>query len=518
MNPYDFVRFAGEPDRSPAPGKLRFAGLHGRLDCVLTARSPLFVYQASCARREQLPEGGDHEVVAFQTIRGNPVIPASSLRGALRGVAEAASRSCVFVFDGRYERGATARDLNMLVPTSYRHCQRPEALCPACVLFGTAQQQMWSPAIVRSGMAARPFGPPSAVDSTPPFWSGCVAISDAEGVVDGVVIAEPTTVATTFPPKPHHDVFYLFNGHLAGRKFYFHQPDGPQPAPIRTPENRTISPVLPGSRFRFTVDYNFLSDESLRLLLYSLVLEPDCGHKIGYGKALGLGSAQVTIERVVQRDSEARYSAEKQQGSEEQVLEGDELEAFLSDSLHPIRQSQTFFMQDLRRVLRLAQRDAIGYPSAIWFSANPQTPLRVINAPGQRAGLPALPVPREVQRRFAPPPARTTPPESQPVAARPAAPAQPSPPSAPSHAPIASPPLTPSQQPAPVAAATNVPQDDRPFTLADLVARFNKGGLDETPEPRAPESQQPRKMNRADRAREDQRRLLERLRGRSQDT
>lgn len=514
MNSYEFVRFAGEPERAPAPGRLRLQGLSGTLACTITVRTPLFTCQPSAVRWAELADGGRHAEASFPLHDGRPVVPASSLKGMFRSVAEAASRSCVSIFEGRYERGAQHRDFQSLLPPSFRRCQRPEALCPACRLFGTGQQvAAYSSPYVASIPAAIP---------APPLWSGCVAVSDAVAVPDGYVLAEPWTLAPESPPKPHHDAFYLVNGRLAGRKFYVHQPQGPKPYGEKTAENRTIQPLVPGSRLQFAVDYELLTDEDRRLLLYGLVLEPGLGHKLGLGKPLGLGSVTVSIDRLTAHDAAAWYRAHEGAGSE-QILEGDDLARFLDEELRPFRNSQTFYLADLRRALRIEHREEVGYPSAAWFRANPTVPLRQVNAPGQRAGLPPASVPRPA----APPPPepaapRPVAPAAQqrqvPASPRPSdvapTPARPAPASA-SRPHVGSPPAPQPPQPVPaqpVPAAQPEPEPERAFTMEDLLARFGRGVEGGASGQREGERGR-RRLTRADRAREDQRRILERLRG-----
>jgi CRISPR/Cas system CSM-associated protein Csm3 (group 7 of RAMP superfamily) len=64
----------------------------------------------------------------------------------------------------------------------------------------------------------------------------------------------------------------------------------------------TIAYVPRGSQFAFTVDFSNLANDALNdefsLLLYSLVLEERMAHKVGFGKAKGLGSAQIQITRL----------------------------------------------------------------------------------------------------------------------------------------------------------------------------------------------------------------------------
>ena len=54
--------------------------------------------------------------------------------------------------------------------------------------------------------------------------------------------------------------------------------------------------VAPGTRFHFVVNFWNLTDEELEKLIWSLKLNDNCAHKLGKGKALGLGSCKITID------------------------------------------------------------------------------------------------------------------------------------------------------------------------------------------------------------------------------
>jgi len=54
----------------------------------------------------------------------------------------------------------------------------------------------------------------------------------------------------------------------------------------------------PGEIFKFGVDFECLDHDELGLLLYSLVLEPDMAHKMGYMKSRGLGSVRIAVTRL----------------------------------------------------------------------------------------------------------------------------------------------------------------------------------------------------------------------------
>lgn len=115
LNPYNFVRWLGEsqkleshPDtkllgKVEPPPHDRWVGLTGEIACEITTRSPLFVSDSRFWYANAEDEKQLHKSFGFFKLDfGNgpeSVIPASSLRGMIRNVFEAATNSCFAGFD-----------------------------------------------------------------------------------------------------------------------------------------------------------------------------------------------------------------------------------------------------------------------------------------------------------------------------------------------------------------------------------------------------------------------------------
>lgn len=102
LNPYNFVRALPEKDsgdpllgRCPPPPHDRYVGLTGQITCELTAVTPLFTGDAASVVRDESKL--DHYHYQFFRYDGEPAIPATSLRGSIRAVFEAATNSCFAV-------------------------------------------------------------------------------------------------------------------------------------------------------------------------------------------------------------------------------------------------------------------------------------------------------------------------------------------------------------------------------------------------------------------------------------
>ena len=95
---------------------------------------------------------------------------------------------------------------------------------------------------------------------------------------------------------------------IRGRKFYWHSTnfDMVNHQQGETNRNGTFEVLKLGEqeKFGFEISFRNISAEELRELVYSLNLYENGGkycHKIGHGKPIGLGSINITVERIEQR-------------------------------------------------------------------------------------------------------------------------------------------------------------------------------------------------------------------------
>jgi len=349
MNPYDFVRLVGSgPSREPVQLHDQFAGLSGRIACQLTARTALFVprYRAGSADRTRTHEN----LEMYRSRNGVPLIPGTSLKGVIRNVAEAAANGC-FTLPNRltYERQTVEYDL----PRGFHTCEDVNHLCPTCRLFGMLNRGK--------------------------VFAGNVTVQDA--------VAQPgyetrwLTLAVLSGPKPRHKPFYSSKPEerrppVAGRKFYYHRPQGPRERTQKDGQNKTVEAVLPGAVFTFEVEYTNLAEADFCLLLFSLVMWDDTCHKVGMGKPIGLGSAKIQVTALMSLDRRARYRQLRAGWSE--PLSGTALSEFMAQRVAAYRDGTSANLHDLHRILRWDPNtpDVIQYPDQQWFKANPTTPLK----------------------------------------------------------------------------------------------------------------------------------------------
>lgn len=353
IDPYGFVPLGPKPPTRRAPlghHRLDENGVHGVLVCRLTTKTPLFVYDPRYAKA--LPNGHEEARFPVDNEIKEAVIPGSSLKGVIRSLLEAVEPSCFALpndwtnGERTYRGSGITRDrppIKVRLSAGFETCSDDQRLCPACRIFG---------AVGRRGEWA---------------WTGSVSISDARSPRGQYKLLSLATLGVLSTPKPEgRPREYLIQpGDLVkGRKFYRHRLDPPEPTTRRDRQTKTVERVDRGAVFHFTVEYENLRDDELRPLLYAIVLEPALWHKVGMGKPLGLGSAQIEIERWTKRNLAARYRG-RTNGFE--VVEDDALIPEINAWVRPYRESagrpdEPPNLQALRKILRHQHGYDVSYP------------------------------------------------------------------------------------------------------------------------------------------------------------
>ena len=343
-NPYRWVTVSNQTITHKVPSYHHtLNGLSGRLWCELEALTPLLIGD------------GYGNFVSYSRTR-QPYIPATSLKGAIRSLAEVVGNAAVpfpnVDVDAKHElsRARTNAD------------ETPE--------FDTV---------------ARTFGYLHAGDVV----AGSIHFSDAEMTEN----TEPPNQWQRFDivvgqPKREHEEFYPGKNR---RKFYHHHPETKELTKTTLSQKRSVRPAPPGTRFQWTVDFMNLREEELNLLLYCLVLEEQVSvtlspaalgsepsqqsitlrgplrHKIGGAKPQGAGSVHIRITKMELRtDAAARYRGE----NTSDTWEAEPLTRELSNRTAPFRKRTDLTMQELRAMLIYTTEDPrhpIRYPNYAWF-------------------------------------------------------------------------------------------------------------------------------------------------------
>lgn len=203
-------------------------------------------------------------------------------------------------------------------------CTEYEALCPACRVFGWVYD-------AHEGSQKPPADKTTAYAGRVRFSHALLAADGDAGKLDDITLAilsspKPTTTRFYLRPKSGeprdglNDAQAGYDGDnlLRGRKFYRHHGQA-HPAEyerVTTPEfdgkddqNRTVRGARkPGNRFEFTVDFENLAPVELGALLWSLELDGEGYHRLGFAKPLGFGSARLEVTDLDLMSPMSRYT------------------------------------------------------------------------------------------------------------------------------------------------------------------------------------------------------------------
>jgi hypothetical protein len=289
--PYDFVPFPKRrPDREKGAGqdKLNPRLLSGTLELMLRTLTPVHV---GLGYSDFIKAGNQEYLAALQaskpireegTTRRRYLIPGSSLKGTVRSLVEAITRSCIRITQGRHRP---------YIPQGYGGCMSVNDLCIACRLFGAQDYQ----GHVSFEDAVAPKGS-LVLLGTPLLWT-------------------PARGGRGLPPR------YLQGNQARGRKFYAHArpPSGADPRAC----------IKSGAELPLRIHFLNLSEAELGVLLTALGQHPKHPFpiKLGGGKPVGLGSVQVVCRQITLLQGADSLKATGRLG-QARTLEGSDLNAF----------------------------------------------------------------------------------------------------------------------------------------------------------------------------------------------
>jgi CRISPR-associated protein Csm3 len=279
--PFGKVGLRGKARRSITPHD-RFSNEYtGDLRCTLVATTPIHIGSGI------YDLDGENVVRGLMTHGGNPIIPGTSLKGAIRSIAEAISDSCIRV---------TRRDIaNNLEVKDARPCDDLKAgeskakLCVCCSIFGALGYQ------------------------------GRVSFDDARLVRGGVAVH---TIQSPYPPREsarsYKNAYRQFNG----RKFYYHG----EPVPSQKGEPYHV--VDKNSELEFSMRFESLTAEELCLVMVAMGIPDDIVIKVGGGKQAMLGSVELFLNSA---DLQKPASSFEDLAGGRQIIAGDEIKNFIDE-------------------------------------------------------------------------------------------------------------------------------------------------------------------------------------------
>ncbi len=340
-NPYQFIPLPekGNPDGLPltrdqeqnrAPGEWpshlthdRFVedALSGRLICRAVLCELLAV--GSQQTEADKARGRARQVELFE-IDGVLALPASSLRGMISALAEAACGSAlrvlvnkelsIFVDQRKQPLGRTFDYFDSELLPLTLGIERAR-LSLAEQMFGVVED---APAGTDKPAHWRAFALASRLRFSNALAHGPVERSGKAGRTQ--ILASPKSMSHNMYFEPKTGPGFIPKGSLdskkhraKGRKMYLHRKvltdqDWKTSAPDTRADQKADVAPLSGGEFWFHVDFDNLSSTELRLLCYALrPTEPFC-HKLGLGKPLGLGKLRLDPAGLFLINRHQRYS------------------------------------------------------------------------------------------------------------------------------------------------------------------------------------------------------------------
>lgn len=349
-NPYNFVAAIPRDTKHEELGDHAPAGHHryhpqqwsGRLSVTMTTVTPLLIPD------QPVSASNDHKTFGIRTdASGNPYLPPTSIKGALRAAYEAITNSRMGIFSGHNTafgywiwKGKAVRKYYEQPPANLLHESiKPATKCvlsPADRVFGWVKdggqgqhkgQLRIGPVNCDQGQDAiervgGQVGLPLAILGAPkPAQARFYAAKDGSG--------------TPYDRGTAKDAMYRKGQGLRGRKVYPHHklaatahgywntnPRWDEPLTTETgrkvfrewlragntrdSQNRSITAwVKPGSTFHFDIDITNLSAVEVGALLWLLTLDDDCHFRLGSAKPLGFGSTKMELSAMDLRDGAA---------------------------------------------------------------------------------------------------------------------------------------------------------------------------------------------------------------------
>ena len=128
------------------------------------------------------------------------------------------------------------------------------------------------------------------------------------------------------------------------------------------------------SDFTFTISFENLTEKEYGLLLLTLELEPELGHKIGMGKPLGLGSCIIKVKEI-KEFTKKRYQSLSE---EDRCIIYNENNKNLIDRRDYIKNyCENEIPSDLKCILKIDNNfSEIRYPNGNEFSMQLHSPCR----------------------------------------------------------------------------------------------------------------------------------------------
>ena len=268
----------------------------------------------------------------------------------------------------------------------HRSCDKKDALCPACRLFGTLGRQFQVTSRIRVTDLILD-------DENEKSWQ-----TDPAQLFEQVTTLDPLGAPKInnmefYLKRPSEDAwFWTYDYYITkdgkvvsmvpminGRKFYWHQNSVAPQAKEANSLNTTVRPLKAGVTFRGKIYFEDISKEELDELCYVIetgesgkLTDKKHGYKLGHAKPLGYGSVALQVDRVLLKKA-ALDTENATVVFSENEYEEKEMPAFEEAILRDFRKYTDFELLKEEDVHypRPQKADKDGnYPIFAWFAEN----------------------------------------------------------------------------------------------------------------------------------------------------
>ena len=333
INPYNFISL-NKSGCKRYDALERDGSLTGYIECELTTKTETIVPDTENVDKEK-PEFKFYNYRETKNGFTVPVIPGSEIRGMLRSDFEVFTDSCLSTVDGKKsfsdESKKHSRSLNELLNVakdlnkSYSPCIDKKSLCEACNLFGFVADENAKGSKIRISDAlyegdTNPYAEYRVLSdlasphiSNATFYSLFLSNADLANMDEGY-----WNYLYQYTSKGKEQI-NLPNITIRGRKMYWHhKPIVKKDLILKPKRNCAITPVKEGTKFKFKVYFENITNRDLEHLIAVINLDYDSDfmyknkkyydlcHKIGKAKPLGYGSIKLDVKDVQVRKVEVK--------------------------------------------------------------------------------------------------------------------------------------------------------------------------------------------------------------------
>ena len=275
----------------------------GVLKCNLKTITPIFIGgKKNIKKVKDKNKNVDHNESYFPENIGEYIIPSSSLKGMVRGMLEMLTDSVVIESKIRKQETEYKEKPYNFIDSKFHPTNDNKNLSINESIFG---------AIANSEVNIEKGESFENLQGKVYFTDG--KISKSEAKISKEILLKPLDA-----PKVRK-VLNKEKTKLLGRKYYKHRLnkniDDFRDKDYRgnyknskSARNTTLKLMEKDNIFQFDVYFKNLAYHEICILIYSLELEKGMYHKIGRGKALGMGSCKIEIEKI-KIENEKKYAA-----------------------------------------------------------------------------------------------------------------------------------------------------------------------------------------------------------------